>query len=317
MNARKLCGILVLAALLSAPAATAAETPDQGKALYQRYCATCHGEDGLADTQLGRLLRPRPRRFADPVEMARLTDDAIHRAIREGVPGTAMAGWAGVLTEPQIGDVMDYIRSLRVAAGRNLSERELSIEVGKRIYDKECAFCHGKHGDADTEAARVLRPPPRKFSDPIEMARVDDGRLYSAIKLGRSGTAMAGWGERLSPVEIIDLMRYIRTLQQPLPEGMENADVDLIVGERIYQQYCTTCHGPDGTGKTAIGKVLRPPPRDFTNRRAMAALSDEFLADAIIQGRPGTAMASWGGILNQEDVRRVIRYVRKNFQRQR
>lgn len=300
-------------ALFAAPVSvvTAAQQ-SSGKAIYDRDCAFCHGEDGYADTPVGRLLEPRPRRFADPVEMARLNDEQVYRAIKDGKSGTAMASWGKVLNEVQIGDVMDYIHQL-AGTSKPMDKQKLSLEVGRRIYDKECAFCHGLMGHADTDVARVLRPPPRKFSDPIEMARVDDGRMYAAIKLGVPGTAMASWASLMSPVEIIDVMRYIRTLQEPLPEVLTAERLDVTVGGNIYQRYCMTCHGVNGDADTPIGQVLVPPPRNFTDRKAMASLSDRQMTASIMQGKPGTAMAPWGGILNPYDIQRVIRYIRTTF----
>jgi len=298
--------------LLGLPIPASATEASSGKALYERDCAFCHGADGLANTPVGRILSPRPRRFADPVEMARLTQDQIYRAIKDGVPGTAMASWGNVLSEPQIGDVMDYIDQLK-GATEPTSKEQLSLQVGRRIYDKECAFCHGPTGDADTDAARVLKPPPRKFSDPIEMARVDDGRMYAAIKLGRPGTAMASWASLLSPVEIIDVMRYIRSLQKPLPSGMTPKSAEITVGGNIYKSNCVTCHGPNGDANTQLGKVLVPHPRNFTDQKAMSQLTDEQMAKAIQEGKPGTAMAPWGGVLSPEDIQRVIRYIRTTF----
>lgn len=286
----------------------------RGKVLYDAYCAFCHGLDGRADTPVARLLEPRPRNFSDPVEMARVNDDRIYRALKMGRPGTAMAPWGQVLSEPQMGDVIDYVRSLTPPLPAILSVDELSLQIGRRNYEKQCAMCHGVDGRAETEAAKVLHPPPRRFADPIEMARVDDGRMYTAIKLGRPGTAMGGWGELESPAEIIDLMRYIRSLQQPLPAGMTRAGLDVLVGGEIYQRHCTPCHGERGDGGTPIGNSLMPRPRNFTNAREMARLSDREMTQRIIHGSPGTAMAPWAGILNGEDVRRVILFIRRTFQ---
>lgn len=283
-----------------------------GKALYDKHCAFCHGPKGLAETPVGRILNPRPRRFANPVEMARLSDDQIYHAIKSGVPGTAMASWGKVLSEREIGDVMDYIRGLR-GTSKPMTRKQLSLAVGRRIYDKECAFCHGRTGHADTDAARVLQPRPSNFADPIAMARTDDARIYAAIKMGRPGTAMASWGSLLTPVEIIDVMRYIRSLQEPLPKGISPERAEIAVGRNIYSTYCVNCHGPSGKADTPLGQVLSPRPRNFTDRSIMAQLSDEQMATAIGQGKPGTAMAPWGGILSAEDIQRVIRYIRATF----
>jgi mono/diheme cytochrome c family protein len=315
-----LCTVLLLGVSLAWTAPAPAQTPapsayERGKTLYETHCAVCHGVDGRADTPLGRMLNPRPRNFADPVEMARLTVDRTYQAIKEGRPGTAMAAWEQVLTETQIGDVIDYIHSLASPRGRALSAEQLSLEVGRRLYGQDCAVCHGADGRADTEPAKVLHPPPSRFADPIEMARLDDGRMYSAIKLGRPGTAMGGWGELLSPAEIIDMMRYIRTLVQPLPPGMTAAQLDVSVGEKIYRQHCVVCHGDKGDARTPLGQSLSPHPRDFTRTQEMASISDKELAQAIALGRPGTAMAPWRGVLNSEDIRRVILFIRRTFQR--
>ena len=277
----------------------------------------CHGVDGSAGTPVGQLLSPRPRNFTDPVDMARVTVDRMYRSITEGRPGTAMAAWKQVLTETEIGDVIDYIHELATSrATANIPSQQLSLQVGKRIYEREkCANCHGLDGRANTAAAKVLDPPPRDFADPIAMARVDDGRMYMAIYRGRPGTAMGGLGAQLAPAEIIDVMRYVRTLVQPLPGAMTPSELDVQVGGRIFAQYCTPCHGERGDARTPLAAHLSPPPRDFTDRAAMAKVADEQLANSIVRGVPGTAMAPWDGVLNKEDVRRVLVYVRQRLAR--
>ena len=291
-----------------------ASAHERGKALYERHCAVCHGNDGQANTPVGQLLKPHPRNFADPIEMARVTVDRMYRTIKEGKPGTAMAAWKQILTETEIGDLIDYVHgfsSPRRAAP--FSAERLSVEVGRRIYEKECASCHGVDGRADTEVAKVLNPPPSKFADPVAMARLDDGRMYLAIFRGRPGTAMGGRGELLAPAEIIDVMRYVRTLARRPPEGMKPAQLDVQVGEQIYRQHCMACHGEDGKGHTSLGRHLVPAPRDFTRTAEMASISDNALTQAITRGTPGTAMAPWDGVLNNEDVRRVILFIRQSF----
>ncbi len=311
-----LLGASLVSATSLAAQPSSVSAHERGKALYERHCAVCHGNDGRADTPVGRLLKPRPRNFTDPIEMARLTVDRIYRSIKEGRPGTAMAAWKQVLAETEIGDVIDYIHGFSsTGTTAPLSAQRLSLEVGRRIYERECAYCHGVNGQADTEVARVLNPPPRNFSDPIVMARLDDGRMYMAIYRGRPGTAMGGRGELLAPAEIIDVMRYLRTLARPLPAGMTAAQLDIRVGDQVYRQHCIACHGEKGDGRTSVGQHLVPPPRDFTRAREMASIPDDELAQAIMHGVPGTGMAPWEGVLNKEDVRRVILFIRQSFPR--
>ena len=293
---------------------TSSTASERGKAIYEQKCAVCHGQDGRADTAVGRLLIPHPRNFADPVEMARVGADRMYNAVKGGRPGTAMAPWREILTETEIGDVIDYIRTLELRpASQTMSPEKLSIEVGRRIYEKECASCHGSNGRAETPVARILDPPPRNLADPVAMARVDDGRAFLAISRGRPGTAMGGRGELLSPTEIIDVIRYMRTLVQPLPAGTTPAQLDLRVGEQIYRRYCIGCHGEGGNGQTPLGEKLSPRPRDFTQLSAMGGIDDQRLAQSITHGVAGTAMAPWDGVLNKEDTRRVLVYIRQTF----
>jgi len=192
---------------------------------------------------------------------------------------------------------------------------QASPAQGKVLYTKYCAFCHGKVGQGRTPMARVLQPPPRIFADPVAMARLNDNDLYRAIKQGKSGTAMPVWGRLLTESQIRDVMQYVKSLKQPLPAGMTQTDFDIRVGERIYRQYCIVCHGMQGNGQTHIGRVLTRHPRDFTNVEKMAHLSNRQMVEAIRNGKPKTAMVAWKNILNSEDVRRVILFIRQISQR--
>jgi mono/diheme cytochrome c family protein len=246
--------------------------------------------------------------------MARVSFDRMYSAIKEGIPGTAMAPWNIVLSDMQMGAVIDYIRTLAPRSARS-APYAASLELGRRLYRRGCVVCHGDDGRADTQAARMLDPPPTNFSDPVAMARVDDGRMYLAITKGRPGTAMSSWEHAMVPAEIIDIMRYVRTLEQPLPGNMSQLDLDLTVGENIYTRHCVECHGKGGDGRTSLTEALGQYPRDFSDAEAMRAAPEDVLRQTIIHGKPGTAMAPWRGILNEDDIRRVIFYIRRTFQR--
>lgn len=285
----------------------------QGETVYRQHCAVCHGQGGRPNTPAGQLLSPKPRDFSDPVDMARVSFDQMYTAIKDGRPGTAMAPWNTVLTDVQIGHVIDYIHTFVPASVRS-APYEASVELGRRLYRRSCVVCHGNDGQADTQAARMLDPPPVAFADPVAMARVDDGRMYMAITKGVPGSGMSSWEHALVPAEVIDLMRYIRTLEQPLPANMSEADLDVTVGGNVYAKHCVACHGATGNGRTTLTESLGRFPLDFSDAGAMRAVSEDSLRQTILHGRPGTAMAPWRGILNEEDVRRVIVYIQRTFQ---
>ncbi len=101
-----------LAALLFATPALA-----DGKAIYDANCATCHGPNGAGDGPAGAALNPKPANFTDPAFWAKVSDEEIKKAIKEGGAAVGksplMAPWGGVLNDQQVDEVIAYIKSLK------------------------------------------------------------------------------------------------------------------------------------------------------------------------------------------------------------
>jgi high-affinity iron transporter len=62
-------------------------------------------------------------------------------------------------------------------------------------------------------------------------------------------------------------------------------------GRGIYKAKCAACHGESGRGDGPAAGVMKPAPRDHTDRAYMSTLSDEDLAKVIqmggaIKGKP-------------------------------
>lgn len=73
-------------------------------------------------------------------------------------------------------------------------------------------------------------------------------------------------------------------------------------GQFLYHAHCASCHGADGHGDGASAATLRPPPRDFAARPWRFEPARESIAKVILDGIPGTAMASARHAFTSTDV---------------
>jgi cytochrome c len=67
-----------------------------------------------------------------------------------------------------------------------------SIAKGKALYEGKgtCFNCHGKNGDGQGEAGKILNPSPRDFTNCKFHKKRKDGELLWIIKNGSAGTGM-------------------------------------------------------------------------------------------------------------------------------
>lgn len=81
----------------------------RGEAVFQQNCAFCHAADGSGKNWIGSFLEPHPRDLSDGEFISALTKEGLRIRIREGLPGTTMPAWAGVLSDSEIDAVVSYI----------------------------------------------------------------------------------------------------------------------------------------------------------------------------------------------------------------
>ena len=75
---------------------------------------------------------------------------------------------------------------------------------GKKVYDRECASCHGPDGTS------VMPGTPSFIRG--EGLRLSDSQMRQVILDGK--TLMPGYERQLSRTDILDVTAYIRTLQR-------------------------------------------------------------------------------------------------------
>ncbi len=99
------------------------------------------------------------------------------------------------------------LQSQKVAIGSDAATGDL--ELGRRIYNFRCYFCHGYSGNAHTLAATLLTPKPVDFTS-ISPDLLSRERMLQSIQSGRPGTAMMSFASVLQPSEIVAVADFVR-----------------------------------------------------------------------------------------------------------
>jgi len=79
-------------------------------------------------------------------------------------------------------------------------------------------------------------------------------------------------------------------------------------GATVFHSNCEMCHGPQGHGDGPASGSLDPQPKNLAALQEGAA--DDYLFWRISEGKPGTAMVAWKGILTEQQVWQVVTFIR-------
>jgi mono/diheme cytochrome c family protein len=87
-----------------------------------------------------------------------------------------------------------------------------SLAAGKKLYDAQCASCHGPTGKGDGKAGAMLKPLPSDLSDGEWKHGSSDGEIFTVIRDGARQTGMRAYGSRIPANDIWNLVNYVRSL---------------------------------------------------------------------------------------------------------
>lgn len=144
-----------------------------------------------------------------------------------------------------LGATLFVAAQLLTAQSRPLSGADASeLAAGKRIFDAQCAWCHGTDGTGGAGPS-LQRPDLRHAST--------DADLTSVLKNGIAGTQMPGFQWSLTDTMAWRTAAYVRSLGRRPAEQVRG---DPTRGAAIYEaRGCQTCHVIAGRG-TALGPEL-------------------------------------------------------------
>ncbi|MBI3538302.1 MAG: c-type cytochrome, partial [Chloroflexi bacterium] len=211
-----------------------------GKKIFDARCQYCHGEKGKGDGAGAAVMFPRPRDFTSGAFKIRTTESGdaptdadLVKIVGDGMPGTTMPAWRGVLNDAEIKQVVAYVKTfdaklfdpkspakpVPLSASVKSSSPD-SINKGKAVYQENgCFKCHGQEGRGDGPSAFELKDKLGNKILPADLTKSWNFRggstaqdLFRTLTTGLTGTPMPSFADALKEDERWDLVNYIKSL---------------------------------------------------------------------------------------------------------
>jgi mono/diheme cytochrome c family protein len=180
------------------------------------------------------------------------------------------------------------LAACRSGAGPGVVQAPEQVTSFPFLFARNCAGCHGERGKGGAAV---------ELADPLFLAIADDAAIRRTIAGGVPGTPMPafaqGAGGMLTDQQIDAVVRGIRSWADPgalrgstLPPYTALTPGDPERGEGVYQVFCLSCHGAEGTGGRA---------HSIVDGSYLALVSDQDLRMNVILGRPSQGAPDWRG----------------------
>ena len=213
------------------------------------------------------------------------------------------------------------------------------VPLGRFVFERNCAVCHGRLGDGWGELSRSLTPRPRdftrgyfKFRSTPSGSLPTDADLRRTIREGLAGTAMPIF-DQMEERDVRAVTEFIKSLsprwQQRtnyappvvLPERQtwfdqaEPLKAQAEKGRQSYNQMCIACHGEDGSGNGPGAADLEDNwhrairPADLRKPSIRRGREPEEIVRILLTGMDGTPMISFAELTTEEQRWQLAAYV--------
>jgi len=197
---------------------------DIGEEIYEDTCISCHGEDGKADLDVKLVVKPRS------LKASILTQEQSYQIIKHGAHywganSDIMPAFSTVYKEEQLRAVAYYIKKKfnpdvqakienLYKQSKEIPQQKLSkmMKRGKKIYKRNCSWCHGLDAKGDGEATRN----PEKSIYPYDLSKtlLTEEQMFLYAKYGGKfwGTDkddMPSWKRKYNDFTLKSVVFYI------------------------------------------------------------------------------------------------------------
>lgn len=206
-----LFALLLLLPFSSGHAAESAKSV--GEQLYTQHCAACHGSDGDGGVGI-------PLALSD--FQASVSDEYLAKTIKLGRPGRIMPAFA-TFTDQEIEALVKHIRGFSNVAypKDNRTPIEGNPTLGKKVYEQNCASCHGQNGEGGSGTGVTFSRPRHlpiiapALNNSGFQAAISDEMIKHTLMKGRKGTPMTSFLKNgLSEKDLDNVVAYIRQFKQ-------------------------------------------------------------------------------------------------------
>ncbi len=147
----------------------------------------------------------------------------------DAVPGP-IESWAAHYVKSR------WVRSNAPEEANPFKPTPANLAVGKQMYDKNCAYCHGIDGSGSNEFSANLYPPPARLIGGTQ--RMTDAEIYFVIAEGVRNTPMPSFKAHHSSADIWKTVLWVRHLAHLTPK--EEAAIEQRQKQAIADHLATT-----------------------------------------------------------------------------